>query len=119
MSEKSIDIVIASVQKQALKVKELFSEEVGKRVVAGIEKMKPAVAASLFETGGAFDPDYKSQSIDKSGVSKAGFRSKKISTGTVYQRELGDDPAGEDTMKGSARKGVAFRKWVKTDKKKD
>ena len=67
----------------------------------------------MYESSNPFDKDYKSQMKDAPGK-KAGFTSKKTSTGTVYSREPSrDDHAGEDTMKGSVRKGISFRKWNK------
>jgi hypothetical protein len=105
---KTIDLVVAALNKDAVQFEELFKESVASRVTSIVEEATPEIVADLVEAS-AFSPDYKAQS--KSDVSPAGFRSKKVSTGTVYNRELGKDNAGEDTMKGSARKGVAFRKW--------
>lgn len=59
---------------------------------------KPVKEENVEESSNPFSPDYKSQIPTKPGE-KAGFDSKKISTGTVYSKKHKPEPAEKETTK--------------------
>lgn len=68
------------------------------KILRGEKKMKKEETEQQDESSNPFSKDYKSQIPTKPGE-KAGFDSKKISTGTVYSKKHKPEPAEKETTK--------------------